>query len=713
MDPLPRPCSLSPSAATQPPGSIHGADQRVGVRSCPTVPRGFGDTTRSGAMGEITTSPARPARPGKAVSRRARMGTAPAAPGRPGPRRAVRPVLNPTVGQKLRYRFDNALSRGPAVVIGWLALLTLAIFVIAGLLIWVFRLEGVNGAGPVANPFEGIWQAMLRVVDAGTFAGDTRWPMRLLSLVVTLAGIFIAGSLIGLIANGVDQRIEGLRKGRSDVMETGHTLILGWSPRIAAIISELVIANESEKDAVVVVLGGEDKTVMEDALATAVPDTKTTRVVCRSGSPSKAADLEMVNLLGARSVVVMSAGAGDADAIKAVLAIKTLDPDFSGPRVVAEVSDPVYAASLQTLTDGRVVTVNSDHVIAEITAQSCRQSGLSQVLRDLLDFDGDEVYFGSFPELTGRTYAEVLSAFESCAVLGLARADGTVMVNPPAATVLAEGDEVIAVAEDDSTFSLSGGRPYEPSVPLVATDEVPQTKHLLVVGWSVLGPKVVREIDQFAVPGTVVEIVVDPALVDPGEVRVDGLLNTELRVHTTSAGPDELADLVAGAAFDQGIVLSYRDAVDAADGDARTLLTLLALRRAWPARGERAVRIVAEVLERDDVELAQAGGVDDWIVSDEVTSLMLAQLSERTELAAVFLDLFSPDGARLSFRPAHRYVGGEPVSYGALVAAGAARDESVLGYREAATGAVRLNPAKSEVLTLGADDQVLVVESRG
>ncbi|HEV7727307.1 MAG TPA: hypothetical protein VGO74_10295, partial [Modestobacter sp.] len=119
------------------------------------------------------------------------------------------------------------------------------------------------------------------------------------------------------------------------------------------------------------------------------------------------------------------------------------------------------------------------------------------------------------------------------------------------------------------------------------------------------------------------------------------------------------------------------------------------------------------VLERDDVELAQAGGVDDWIVSDEVTSLMLAQLSERTELAQVFLDLFSPDGARLTFRPAQRYVGGEPVAYGALVAAGAARNESVLGYRVAATGSVHLNPPKSRVVALAAADHVLVVESRG
>jgi len=485
-------------------------------------------------MGEIKTAAHRPSRPGKAVSRRSRMAApAPAA----ATVRRRRAALDPTVAQKLRYRFDNALAKGPAVVIGWLAALTLAIFVVFGLIFWAFRVDGINGGPPVPNPIEGIWQAMLRVVDAGTFAGDADWPVRLLSFAVTLAGIFIAGSLIGLIANGVDQRIEGLRKGRSDVLETGHTVILGWSPRIAAIVGELVIANASERNAAVVVLGSEDKTVMEDALSAAVRDTGSTRVVCRSGSPAKADDLRMVNVLGARSVIDMGAGAGDADAIKAVLAIKTIDPGFSGPRVVAEIADPVYAASIQTLTDHKVVTVNSDHVIAEITAQSCRQSGLSQVLRDLLDFDGDEVYFAAFPELAGATYAEALTAFESASVLGLAHADGSVEVNPPADRVLLAGDEVIAVAEDDSTFTCTGVRAVSPSVPLVATDEVPQTTHLLVVGWSVLGPKVLREIDQFAHPGTVVDVVVDPSLVDPADVRVEDLRHSELRVFPSSAGP--------------------------------------------------------------------------------------------------------------------------------------------------------------------------------
>ena len=59
---------------------------------------------------------------------------------------------------------------------------------------------------------------------------------------------------------GIDvlAEIERLRKGRSRVLEHGHTLVLGWSPRLPTVLSELVEANANHRRAAVVVLSDQD-----------------------------------------------------------------------------------------------------------------------------------------------------------------------------------------------------------------------------------------------------------------------------------------------------------------------------------------------------------------------------------------------------------------------------------------------------------------------
>ena len=71
-----------------------------------------------------------------------------------------------------------------------------------------------------------------------------------------------------------------LRKGRSLVLESDHTVILGWNPQIFTVISELVESNTNRKEgAVIVVMADHDKIEMEDAIHERVPDTKNTRVI--------------------------------------------------------------------------------------------------------------------------------------------------------------------------------------------------------------------------------------------------------------------------------------------------------------------------------------------------------------------------------------------------------------------------------------------------
>jgi Trk K+ transport system NAD-binding subunit len=616
-----------------------------------------------------------------------------------------------TRGQRLRYRFDVALSRGPSVVIGWLGLLTLAIIVIGAVIMALLSMRGVNGVGNPTPSFpDALWQAMLRIVDAGTFAADATWGTRLLGLLITLCGIFIAGSLIGLIASGLDQRIEELRRGRSDVIEDDHTLILGWSARVPAIVSELVLANESRKRAAVVVLASDDKTEMEDVLRRAIPDMMTTRVVCRSGEPWMPRNLEMVNLAGARSVIVIGDTDGDdSHTVKVLLAIRATIGD-AGPHVVAEVSDVETAGSVRSLLGERLVTVSSDDVVAELTAQACRQRGLSAVFRELLDFDGDEIYFDTFPELVGKTYGECQLAFEKAAVLGIrSAADGLVVLNPPSDTVFRDGDQLIGVAEDDSVFKVTGLQKQATALetwPPTARDAM---RRIVVAGWSDLGPRVIAELDEFMGPETVLEVLVDPDLVDPQAVRnAVQVRNVSVEVSELQGGPELIASHAARISFHEVILLGYRE-IPMDEADARTLLTLLAFRQVRQHEDVGPVRMVAELLDQRHAPLAVATGADDFIVSDELTSLMLAQLSERRDLHQVFVDLFDRTGCSIELREALQYGAHKASTFGDVVLTASGLGQTAIGYRTARTGDVVINPPKSAPLRLTADDEVLVL----
>jgi hypothetical protein len=120
---------------------------------------------------------------------------------------------------------------------------------------------------------------------------------------------------------------------------------------------------------------------------------------------------------------------------------------------------------------------------------------------------------------------------------------------------------------------------------------------------------------------------------------------------------------------------------------------------------------VTELLDARDVELAVVTGADDFVVSDALSSLMIAQLSERAELNDVFQDLFDSDGAAVQMRPARDYGPGGAQRYADVVGRAIARGEVAIGYRRGTgpTAEVVVNPAKAESVELADDDFVIVI----
>ncbi len=616
----------------------------------------------------------------------------------------------------LRYRFDSAIARGTGRIIVWLAAATIGLVFVAALVLSIFNI-GVNED---KNPtlLERFWQAFLRILDPGTFSGDTGWPLRITTLAVTLLGVIIGAALIGLIVAGVESKLGDLRRGRSFVVERDHTLILGWSPRILTFVSELVAANENRPRGCIVILAGLEKPVMEGLIRDRLGNTGRTTIVCRTGNPASPRDLAIVNVAEARSIVVLAHadddGTADADAVKAVLAVMSTDPELKRAPVVVELSEEETTRALREAGRGRVLTERAIDVIARITAQACRQAGLSLVCRDLLDFAGDEIYFHPAPELIGRTFGDALLAYEESSVIGRRAADGTITVNPPMTTRFESGDAIIVIAEDDDTVVFAGWRDAEAPDALLSPPPPDRAERLLVVGWNPIGPVILAELDRLVAPESTVDVLVDGDLVDVEGLGDTRLTNLAAKFQPTYGDLDRLTAFVATHAYDKVIILGYRDRLSIEEADARSLLTLLLLKRALPVGQER-TRIVTELLDARDVELAQATGADDFVVSDELSSLMLAQLAERAELEAVLTDLFDVEGSALALEPASWFVRTAPFAqpFAHVVAAARARGEVAIGYRLAhgddGQPVIVLNPAKSHAVALGHDDQVIVI----
>jgi voltage-gated potassium channel Kch len=619
-----------------------------------------------------------------------------------------------SLAARLRYRFDAVMSRGVSVVILWLTIVTVAFVLVVALFLTLFDVGINQDADPTF--VERFWQAFIRILDPGTFSGDAGWSLRIPTLAVTLLGVVVGASLIGLVVAAVDRKVEELRRGRSSIIERGHTVILGWSPRVFTLVSEIIVANQNQPRGCIAILAPKDKTEMEESLRARIGGTGRTRLVCRTGEPSNPRELPIVNVAEARSVVVLAGGddkrIGDAQAVKAVLAVMSGDPSLERSAVVVELDDAETARALQEAGRGRVLPVRAADVIARITAQACRQAGLSSVCRDLLDFDSDEIYFEPAPELAGHTFGEALLAYDRSSVIGRLAADGTIAVNPPMDTMFEAGDSVIAISQDDDTVVFSGFRDEAGSQVVTSPVSPERSERLLIVGWNQLGPLILEELDRFVPPGSDVDVLADADLVDPGKLTAGELEHLRTTFQPTDGKLDRLISFAIERRPDKVIILGYRSGLSPEEADARTLLTLLLLRRGLAAHPQHRARIVTELLDSRDVELAEASGADDFVVSDELSSLMLAQLSERTELEPVLVDLLDVGDSALALRPSERYLA-EPAPFARVVAAARVRGEVAIGYRQArgADGRphVRLNPPKSETVALDGDDQVVVI----
>lgn len=606
-----------------------------------------------------------------------------------------------TLRERISYWFDRMMSKGPIAMSILLFSITATIVGVIGILAYF-----VSDDGGVLYQ---IWYSLMYTLDAGNLAGvpTDNVLYLILMFLATLCGLFLTSILIGIIASGVEGKLGELRKGISVVQEDGHTTIIGFDNNVYVLLRELIEANSNKKNACIVVLGEQPKEEMEDAISSHISDIGTTQIICRSGNLHESYALERCSVETCRSVIINVYD--DAETIKILLALATYlrDKELVYPdlRFIASLQDAQYIEAANIAGEGRTEVIFAKDAIARIISNTCRQHGLSQVLTELFNFKGNEMYFEDIPEMEGKTFREASLSFSNAIVSGL-YSNGKVRLNPPMDTIISKGDQLILLELDDGAYKLHEVKKAdEAKICSGESISAEASDHLIVLGSNSKLPIILTEYDKYVKSGTQVVIVDD----DLDQSKLGVYENLDISICTKPITRDLLCEFLNESA--SNILLLNDDSQEPEASDSQTLLRLILLRDIAD-KTDWQFAITTEMRSVDNQRLASQARVDDFVIGTNYVSLLMAQISENPKISPLIMELLDESGSELYMKPVADYVPiGESVDSYTLTESAARKGEVYVGYRhisKAKTNAV-VNPNKEDLIIFGEHDQIVVI----
>lgn len=605
--------------------------------------------------------------------------------------------------KRIRYWFDRMMGKGTIALVGVLFLMTAVVVVFTGLL------------GSLCNgelsPGNSVWQSLMHAIDAGTIAGDSTSNITFIILmcIVTLCGIFVTSILIGIISSGFEEKLNSLRKGFSEVLEKNHTVIIGFNDGIYTLLTELIEANLNHKRGCIIVIGDEDKEVMDEKIKNHIEDFKTTEIICRSGNVSNATILQMASVQTAKSIIINQED--DMQVIKTLLStvtyLKKKDAFQNEMRIVTLIHNEENLDAARIAGEGKADVLYLADLLGRIIAHTCRQPGLSKVLTEFFDFDGDEFYYEGFPILTGRTFGETLSWFCHSVVVGIVR-NGEPMLNPPMDTVIEEGDLIIHLAEDDgASVPACIDFPVQKEL-IVQQQEKKEPYNILIIGQNSSISMILEEMNQYVIPGSTVTIA-DNEAIDESLYEMK-LSNFKMEMQQCDICKKEVLEkLLSNGATNVLLLNSKNNDTDAADN--KTILILLQLRDI-SSRMNLSLNITSEMKSVENQMLCKVANVNDFVVGNSLASLIMTQISENPKLLPLFIDLLDSDGSEIYMKEASSYVKlNQPVNMYTMTEAAKIRNEIFVGYKRETPAGMEIitNPVKTDVVTFVEKDMVIVI----
>lgn len=322
-------------------------------------------------------------------------------------------------------------------------LAALLLNVLFGVLFYLAEKDAQEGLTLV----DSLWWAMVTMTTVGY--GDyfaTTWAGRfLVSYPCFILGIGIIGYLLGVVAEGMIDRLSRKRKGLMKIKHSGHIIICNCpnEEKVLRIASELRFHT---KDLPIVVITD----AFEETPAAFVEN----NVDFVHGRPVAENILHQANLTESAGVIILARNArdpaSDAESYATGSIIEQMGDDAGKElKTVVELINPSNQRMMsRARTDGMVM---AEGLADRLLVQELLTPGSQNVFAQLLTTtEGSEIYTIEAPKAGGAFVDQqiaVLKQAEDVQLIGIVR-QKEVMLNPGRSVIVQEGDRYIALARN-------------------------------------------------------------------------------------------------------------------------------------------------------------------------------------------------------------------------------------------------------------------------
>lgn len=649
---------------------------------------------------------------------------------------------------RVRYKIDNFMSKGSSSI--FLALLSLFLFGFILMVVTRMIAHAILPDETLSGWSEIPWRVYVAVMEgsAAETDGDSNWLAKMASIFGVMVGLILFSSMVAFITSVFESKLEELKRGRSIVLEKNHTLILGFGDRILEIIRELIEANESEEDASIVILAENDKEEMDNIIRDNIPRTLSTRIITRSGVATNINNLKKVMAKNAKSIIIMNNAAcwrpekerklADALVLKSIMSIIAVCKGEEHPPIVCEIHSNRDQTLAQNISKGTVKALNEVSVLSKMIAQlALSRNGLSIVYGDMVGFDGNEFYFYRPSDGWGDvlTFGQSLYRFKSSTPIGVHTSNGEIILNPPKETFINEKDELIIFAEDDSTILYFKEPIFNPtikSIPKTLTKL--RTQRVALLNWTTKTEIIMDKLCSYLPRGSELCTFVDlksKEMDDYVESLIFKYPGIKISVNQIDLNDLETLDEIKPQNFDSLLILSPGgNTIE--EMDAYVISLLIRIRQILllntteessldPHSQKNWPKLITEVMDSENIDIILNSGVEDFMVSNQFISQIMAQVSEEPLALDVYDDLFKAEGSELYIKPASYYFDFNnkeslSLAYGECVEAAQLRDEVILGIQlnseqqnKDKMFGISLIPKKEDLFTLTPNDGLIAL----